>query len=73
MFVIFAGPIPPNPTELLRTKKFAALLKEARNIYDYVIIDTPPLGSVIDSAIVSSVCDAAILVISANTISYNGQ
>ncbi|GLG89484.1 polysaccharide biosynthesis tyrosine autokinase [Sellimonas catena] len=70
MFVIFAGPIPPNPTELLRTKKFAALLKEARNIYDYVIIDTPPLGSVIDSAIVSSVCDAAILVISANTISY---
>ena len=70
LFAIFAGPVPPNPAELLGSKKFAALLKEARNIYDYIIIDTPPLGSVIDSAIVSAVCDAAILVISANTISY---
>lgn len=70
LFVIFAGPVPPNPSELLGSKKFSALLKEARNIYDYVIIDTPPLGSVIDSAIVSAVCDAAILVVAANTISY---
>lgn len=70
MFVILAGPVPPNPAELLGSKKFAALLKEARNVYDYIIIDTPPLGSVIDSAIVAKSCDATILVISANTISY---
>ena len=43
LFVIFAGPVPPNPAELLGSKKFAALLKEARNIYDYIIIDTPRL------------------------------
>lgn len=68
--IIFAGPVPPNPAELLGSKKFEVLLKEARTIYDYVIIDTPPLGSVIDSAIVATVSDAAVFVIAANTISY---
>ena len=38
--------------------------------YDYVIIDTPPLGSVIDAAIVATVSDGAVLVIAANQVSY---
>ena len=41
-----------------------------RSVYDYVIIDTPPLGSVIDSAVVAQNCDGAVMVIGANTISY---
>lgn len=69
LYMIFAGPVPPNPAELLGSKKFEAFLAGARQRYDYVIIDTPPLGSVIDGAIVAGVCDAAILVIAANTIS----
>lgn len=41
-----------------------------RRVFDYIIIDTPPLGSVIDSAIVAKECDGAILIIKANTIDY---
>lgn len=68
--MIFAGPVPPNPTELLGSRKFEILLKEARKKYDYVIVDTPPLGSVVDSAVISKECDAAVLVIAANAVSY---
>lgn len=70
LYTMLAGPTPPNPAELLSNKKFEFLIKVLSDTYDYVIIDTPPLGSVIDSAIVAQVCDGVALVISANTISY---
>lgn len=66
--LIFAGAIPPNPVELLSSKKFEALVKESREKYDYVIIDAAPLGAVIDAAAIASFCDGAIMVISANEI-----
>lgn len=69
LYVIFAGIIPPNPAELLESRSFEALLRETRKVYDYVIVDAPPLGSVIDSAIVAKYCDASIMVIAANKIS----
>ncbi|MDR0949516.1 MAG: CpsD/CapB family tyrosine-protein kinase [Lachnospiraceae bacterium] len=68
--IIFAGPMPPNPSELLSGKYFKQLIEETSSIYDYVIFDTPPLGSVIDSAIVAKYCDGVALVISAGDISY---
>ena len=61
--VIFSGHFPPNPVELLSSERFNKLLKDARQIYDYVIIDSPPLGSVIDSAVIATQCDGAIMVI----------
>jgi len=67
--IIFSGTHSPNPAELLNSGRFTAMLDTLRAKYDYVIIDTPPLGSVIDSAIVSKACDGAILVIEANSIS----
>ena len=70
LVMIFSGVIPPNPAELLGQSRFAGLVSSARKVYDYIIIDTPPLGSVIDAAIVAKVCDAAVLVIEANVISY---
>lgn len=70
LYIAFAGPIPPNPSELLGGKYFAAMIKSLRSIFDYVIIDTPPLGSVIDSAVVAKHCDGCILVIASNEISY---
>ncbi len=62
--VIFSGHFPPNPVELLSSKRFTALLTTVKQQYDYVLIDTPPLGTVIDAAVAAAVCDAAMIVIS---------
>ena len=70
LYVAFSGPVPPNPSELLGGKYFASMVKSLRSIFDYVIIDTPPLGSVIDSAIVAKQCDGCVIVIASNEISY---
>ena len=69
LYILFAGVVPPNPAELLGTRRLEALIEGARKAYDYVIIDAPPLGSVIDGAIIARCCDASILVVAANTIS----
>lgn len=68
--VIFSGHFPPNPVELLASENFKNLLSGLREIYDYVIIDSPPLSPVIDAAVICSVADAAILVISPGNIRY---
>ena len=68
--MIYSGPFPPNPAELLGGKNFRSLLNALRKVYDYVIVDTPPLGSVIDSAIVAEICDGSIMVIESGVVSY---
>lgn len=68
--IIFAGPVPPNPSELLGSDNFREMVKQLRKEYDYVIIDTPPLGSVIDGAVVAACCDGAVIVIESNAVSY---
>lgn len=68
--VIFAGPYPPNPTELVGSTAFKELLDAKRDDYDYIIIDAPPLGLVIDAAVMASVCDGAVIVLNAGTIKY---
>lgn len=68
--LIFAGPVPPNPTELLGSKAFMTMVNTAEKVYDYILIDTPPLGSVIDSAVICEACDGVILLIEAGVISY---
>ena len=70
LHMILAGPVPPNPSELLQSKRFRLLLEEARKVYDYVIIDCPPLGSVVDAMITGRIADGVALVISSGTISY---
>lgn len=70
LHMVFAGPVPPNPSELLGNKNFKAMVEKAREEYDLVIIDTPPLGSVIDSAVVAKNCDGVMLVIAHGNISY---
>ena len=68
--LIFAGAVPPNPVELLGSNKFKDLIAQMREEYDYVIIDAAPLGAVIDASAISAFVDGAILVITANEISY---
>lgn len=66
---VFAGVYPPNPAELLSSSYFSHLLTSLRKVYDYVIIDAPPLGSVIDAAIIAKECDGVAMVVEANRIS----
>ena len=68
--VMFAGPYSPNPAELLEEDMFTKLIKWARESYDYVVIDTPPMGNLIDGAIVARQCDGAVLVIESGAISF---
>lgn len=68
--MIFAGPFPPNPTELIGSEVFKALLDTVRPHYDYVFIDAAPLGMVIDAALMASVCDGALLVINQGKVKY---
>lgn len=70
LYMVFSGPVPPNPSELLGSWKFTEMIQKAREEYDMVIIDTPPLGSVIDAAVVSKCCDGAVVVIAAGNVSY---
>lgn len=70
LYVIFSGPVPPNPSELLGGEKFLSVIRRLKETFDYVIIDTPPLGSVIDAAVAARSCDGVVLVIENNAISY---
>lgn len=69
-YMAFAGPVPPNPSELLGSTKFTKLINDMREEYDIIIIDTPPIGSVIDAAVVSKTCDGMVLVLASGVISY---
>lgn len=68
--VVFSGPYSPNPAELLEGNLFQALLEKARQEYDYIFIDTPPMGSLIDGAVIARNCDGALIVIESGVISY---
>ncbi len=68
--MILSGPVPPNPAELLANAKFNELLEQVRADYDYVIIDTPPIGQVIDPAIVAQQTDGVLFLVSQANISY---
>lgn len=62
LFVAPAGPIPPNPAELLHTPRFVQLLDELSALFDLVVLDSPPLGVVTDAAILSRLVDGTIIV-----------
>ncbi|MCB7320740.1 CpsD/CapB family tyrosine-protein kinase [Lacrimispora sp. 210928-DFI.3.58] len=68
--LILAGPYSPNPAELLEDQLFHTMLERAREEYDYIILDTPPMANLIDGAIVASQCDGAVLVIESGVICY---
>jgi capsular exopolysaccharide synthesis family protein len=63
MSIIFAGPMVPNPTEILEKRYFEQMIDYSREKFDYVLIDCAPLGAVIDAAVVAKHCDGAVLVV----------
>lgn len=68
-FLIPVGVYPSNPTELLGNGRLEKGLEVLKDTFDYILIDTAPLGEVIDAAVVAKCADASIMVISANTTS----
>ena len=64
--VIASGPTPPNPAELLDSKKMRDLIMELNKTYDYVIIDTPPIGLVTDGVILMQNADVNLYVVRHN-------
>lgn len=60
--VITSGVIPPNPSELLGSNKNQKLIEKLRELYDVIIIDSPPLLAVTDAQVLSSISDGTILV-----------
>lgn len=70
LHIIFGGPVAPNPSGLLSEDLFRTFMKEIRNYYDYIVVDTPPVGSVIDAAVIARYCDGGIFVIEPGVVSY---
>jgi len=63
LFVLPAGPPPPNPAELVASSNMRDVLAELRDQYDHIIVDTPPTLSVTDAVVMSTRADTVVLVI----------
>lgn len=68
LYVLPIGHIPPNPTELIESPKFAFLIELLRSQYDYIIIDCPPIEVVADANIIDTVADRTIFIIRAGLL-----
>ena len=62
LFVLPSGPIPPNPAELLGSRRMNDLLMSSRERFDYVLLDTPPILAVTDAMVLGGVVDGFVLV-----------
>jgi capsular exopolysaccharide synthesis family protein len=62
------GIIPPNPSELLSSNTMKQFIKQVTNEYDVILIDTPPIGTVTDAALLSTIVDGTILIASSGTV-----
>jgi capsular exopolysaccharide synthesis family protein len=61
--ILFSGPVPPNPADLLSSDSMRNLVREASKDYKFVVLDSPPLLSLADSRILSTLVDGVILVV----------
>ncbi|MEL3960624.1 CpsD/CapB family tyrosine-protein kinase [Lysinibacillus endophyticus] len=66
--IIVSGPIPPNPSELLSSKKLETFLDVVKNEYEIIIFDAPPILSVTDAQILSNKCDGTLLIVNSGYV-----
>lgn len=71
LYILTAGPVPPNPNELLMNDRMKQLIDTVRNEYDYVIIDSAPIGLVSDTFLISRLTDIQLFVIRADKSTRN--
>jgi len=65
-FLISSGPVPPNPTELLMSERLDAMISYLKAEFDYIIIDTAPVGAVSDGLLVEKFADVTLYVVRQN-------
>jgi len=63
LFLMPSGPVPPNPSEMLASKRMTAMLEELKESFDVIIIDTPPALAVTDAQVVATKVDGVLIVI----------
>lgn len=68
LHVLTTGKIPPNPSEMLGSNKMKAFVDDLREYYDYIFIDSPPIGIITDAGTVASYADGTILVVGAHEV-----
>jgi capsular exopolysaccharide synthesis family protein len=68
LFVLPCGTIPPNPSEMLGSKRMEMFINDVSKLFDLVLFDTPPVGIVTDAAVLASKVDATIMVISYDNV-----
>ena len=66
LYVLPAGPVPPNPNELLLGGNFGGLIEKVKQDYDYVVVDTAPIGVVSDTFLISQFADVQLFVLRAD-------
>lgn len=71
MDIITAGSVPPNPSELLASANMKTLLDEVKTCYDYIFIDSPPVGIVTDAVVLAKVATGTILVTRKDYTTYD--
>ncbi|WP_295422281.1 tyrosine-protein kinase, partial [Sulfurovum sp.] len=64
--IISSGPVPPNPGELIQGEAMKTIIDKLREVYDVIIMDTPPIGLVTDARILMHLSDTSIYVMRAN-------
>ncbi|MCX7943921.1 MAG: polysaccharide biosynthesis tyrosine autokinase [Deltaproteobacteria bacterium] len=62
LFICPCGPIPPNPAELMYTQRFKEFVREAKESFDIVLFDSPPVAAVTDGVVISKIVDGVIIV-----------
>jgi capsular exopolysaccharide synthesis family protein len=63
LWLVPSGPVPPNPAELLNSKKMRDVLEEVSPMFDFVLLDSPPILAVIDGIIMSMMADSVVVVV----------
>lgn len=70
IWAIPSGPIPPNPAELINSEKMEEFMEEVKKIFDFVLVDSPPILAAVDPVIICSLADSTVIVIQAGKTTY---
>ena len=73
MYIMFAGIRVPNSAELLSTENFSKLIPALKEVFDYIIVDTAPIGQVIDCAVIAQHLDGIAMIVDAGKNSYKQE